>query len=190
MKTKRLLPFTAFLACGVLLVSGCGSSKSKSQPAGGGSEAKSAATGDIPDNQAFLTYRDRAVGYSLSYPEGWSRSGAGRQPTFRDKANTVHLQIAAAGPPSPATVRSLLAGGGRTVRSAPKRVTLKHGAAIKAAYSRVGSADPVTGKRPLLLVDRYVYARGREVATLDLATPKGVDNVDAYRMIANSFQWR
>jgi hypothetical protein len=28
------------------------------------------------------------------------------------------------------------------------------------------------------------------VAILDLATPKGVDNVDAYRRISRSWQWR
>jgi hypothetical protein len=53
-----------------------------------------------------------------------------------------------------------------------------------------GPADPVTGKRPLLLVDRYVYAHAGRVATLELATPKGVDNVDAYRLISRSFRWR
>ena len=190
MTTARLMAVTALLATGVLLFGGCGSSSSKSQPASGGSEAKSAATGDIPDNQVFLTYRDRGVGYSLSYPEGWSRRGAGRHLTFRDKGNSVHLEVAASGPPSPAGVRSLLERAGRTIRSAPKRVTLKYGAAIKATYSYVGPPDPVTSKRPLLVVDRYIYARGGDVATLDLSTPKGVDNVDAYRMIANSFRWR
>jgi hypothetical protein len=190
MTFMRLTPLTVVLVVATLAVGGCGSS-SKSKPAGGGSaEAKSAATGDIPDNQAFLSHRDRAVGYSLSYPEGWSRSGASRHLTFRDKGNSVHLEVAPSRPPSPATVRSRLAGGGRTIRSAPKRVALKHGGALKAAYSYTGPPDPVTGKRSLLLVDRYVYARGREVATLDLSTPKGVDNVDAFRMIANSFRWR
>lgn len=184
------MPIIALLATGALLLGGCGSSSPKSRPAGGGSEAKSAASGDIPDNQAFLTYRDRRVGYSLSYPEGWGRRGAGRRLSFSEKGNSVHLQVAPSGPPSQASVRSLLPGGGRAVRSAPKRVTLKGGAAIKATYSYVGAPDPVTGKRALLLVDRYVYARGREVATLDLSTPKGVDNVDAFRMIANSFRWR
>jgi hypothetical protein len=28
------------------------------------------------------------------------------------------------------------------------------------------------------------------VATVDLATPRGVDNIDAYRMISRSFAWR
>jgi hypothetical protein len=31
--------------------------------------------------------------------------------------------------------------------------------------------------------------RGK-VATIDLATPVGVDNVDAYRLISQSFRWQ
>ena len=50
--------------------------------------------------------------------------------------------------------------------------------------------DPVTGKRQPLIVDRYVYSHGGKVATIDLGTVKGVDNVDAYRLISNSFSWK
>ena len=39
------------------------------------------------------------------------------------------------------------------------------------------------------MVDRYVYGQGGKVATLDLGTPQGVDNVDAFRMISESFKW-
>ena len=47
----------------------------------------------------------------------------------------------------------------------------------------------MTGKRLTITVDRYVYYANGKVATLDLATPVGVDNVDAYRMISESFKW-
>jgi hypothetical protein len=57
-------------------------------------------------------------------------------------------------------------------------------------YTRLSGADPVTGKRLPLTIDRYLYAHGGKVAIVDLSTPKGVDNVDAYRMISRSFQWR
>jgi hypothetical protein len=164
------------LAAALALLSGCGSTQKHS---GTAAEARSAATGDIPDNQVFLTYRDRAVGYSLTYPEGWTRVGGGRRLAFRDKGNSVTLAVVRAAPSGPPGARS-----------GPKRVQLKHGSAIKATYTRVGPPDPVTGKRPLLVIDRYVYSRSGRFATLDLATPRGVDNVDAYRMIADSFQWR
>ena len=50
--------------------------------------------------------------------------------------------------------------------------------------------DPVTGKRLKLIIDRYEYGNKGKVAVLDLATPEGVDNVDAYRMISESFEWQ
>ncbi len=42
----------------------------------------------------------------------------------------------------------------------------------------------------MLIVDRYELATGGRLATVDLGTPKGVDNVDAYRMMIESFSWR
>ena len=56
-------------------------------------------------------------------------------------------------------------------------------------YTTQGQKSPVTGQRPKISVDRYVYFKGGKVATVDLATPVGVDNVDAYRMISESFRW-
>ena len=39
-------------------------------------------------------------------------------------------------------------------------------------------------------VSRRATGREDELATIDLGTPKGVDNVDAYRMMIQSFKWR
>jgi len=46
-----------------------------------------------------------------------------------------------------------------------------------------------TGKTVTLLVDRYYFSQGSKVAVLDLGTPQGVDNVDAYRLMSESFAW-
>ena len=59
----------------------------------------------------------------------------------------------------------------------------------KVTYATVGPKDPVTGKRLAVTVDRYVYFKGGKVATVDLGNPVGVDNVDAFRMISESFRW-
>ena len=48
----------------------------------------------------------------------------------------------------------------------------------------------MTGKRVTLMVDRYELARNGRLAVVDLGTPIGVDNVDAYRMMIQSFAWR
>ncbi|HWW66628.1 MAG TPA: hypothetical protein VNY83_01460 [Solirubrobacterales bacterium] len=158
------------------------------------SEAQSAATGDIPDNQIFLTYDNRAAGYSIRYPEGWTRKGSSSAVTFQDRGNVIHVLVAKGAPPTPAGVG---AGVAKLKRSDPsihggaaQTLTLGGAPVIKLTYTRLSAPDPVTGKRLPLTIDRYEYAHGGKVAIVDLGTPKGVDNVDAYRMISETFRWR
>ena len=166
----------------------CGSSVSS-----GSSEAASTAAGDIPDNQNFLTYQNRPAGYSISYPEGWARSGSGNQVIFRDKSNTITIQVNQGPAATPASVDQQLK---QTASSDPclspgsaQSVTVGPNQAVKVTYTTQGAKSPVTGQRPKITVDRYVYSKGGKVATVDLANPVGVDNVDAYRMISESFRW-
>jgi len=183
-KAKLTIFLVSALAAVSLLVAGCGSGSSTtasrettSTLSGGSSaegretggeaapsEAQAAATGDIPDNQVFLLFRDPKAGYSIRYPEGWARTGSGNDVTFQEKANLVHITVHKGAP---------------------------HGKpGTKTTYSRMSAPDPVTGKRLRLVTDRYEYSNQGKVAVLDLATPEGVDNVDAYRMISESFQWQ
>lgn len=156
-------------------------------------EAASAATGDIPDTQVFLTYKNTSAVYSISYPEGWTRNGSGSDLTFSDKNNLIHVVINTAGAASPATVaaemKRLKQSEPTLTFTTPAPIQLKSGPAVKATYTTLSAPNPVTGKRVLLIVDRYELSRGGKRATVDLGTPKGVDNVDAYRLIANSFRW-
>jgi hypothetical protein len=162
---KRAMKLAGVVLLVVLI--GCGGSNSKSSSGEGGkqSEAAAAATGDIPDNQVFLAYK--GPGYSVKYPEGWTKSGSGTNLTFNDKDNSIHLVVRGGAPPVPL-----------------------HGGRAKVTIHRLGKPNAVTGKQPQLIIDRYVYGGGGKVAVLDLATPKGVDNVDAYRLISNSFRWQ
>ena len=41
-----------------------------------------------------------------------------------------------------------------------------------------------------LVVDRYDLWHAGKRAVVDLGTPVGVDNVDAYRLMIQSFRWR
>jgi hypothetical protein len=186
-------------AAAAAAAAGCGgssSSSSSSSSAQGAlaADARSAATGDIPDNQSFLTFVNAQGGYTIRYPEGWAQSGAGRDVTFRDKNNVVHIVIASGGAPSVSGARSELAKLRRsspTLRArAPRRLTIKGEPTVKAVYTTRSAPNPVTGKRVTLVVDRYVLARNGKVATVDLGTPLGVDNVDGYRMMIESFTWR
>jgi hypothetical protein len=178
---KRISMAIVVAAALAALAAGCGSGggseegqveppeaarQAKGEAAAGAapSEAESAATGDIPDNQAFLLYTDKPAGYSIRYPEGWARTGSGNDVTFKEKANVIHLVVHSG-----------------SAKSKPGE---------KRTLTRQSAADPVTGKRLPLIVDVYEYEQGGKVAVLELSTPEGVDNVDAYRMISESFQWR
>jgi hypothetical protein len=210
---RRTIVLITCCAAGVL-AAGCGSSSSTSSSssshstgateaagtaASGGAtalaaEAKSAATGDIPDNQMYLTYKSPSQGFSMFYPEGWALKGNGPDVTISDKNNIVHIVISSGGAPTPAGVSSELSALKRSnptlVFTAPTSIQLKSGPALKASYSTRSEPNPVTGKSVLLLVDRYELSKGGKRATVDLGTPQGVDNVDAYRKMIDSFRWQ
>lgn len=195
----------ALLCAAAAAVSGCGSgshergstveSAGASEAAGAlSAEARSAATGDIPDSQVFLVFSNRDGGYSIKYPEGWTQSGAGRDIRFKNKNNIVHIVIETGPPPSPASVmRALddakLATPTLTYQQ-PRDFQLGAQTAVKVTYTTQSARDPVTGRRVLLIVDRYVLGHNGRVATVDLGTPRGVDNVDAYRQMIHSFRWK
>ena len=153
-------------------------------------DATSAATGDIPDNQVFLVFHNAGAGYSLKYPEGWALSGSGALVTFRDKNNIIRVALRSGSAPTATTVeRDARALAGVVNVGQPTTVRIAGSAAYKVTYQTRSAPNAVTGKRVTLIVDRYVLSQAGKVAVLDLGTPVGVDNVDAYRLIAHSFQW-
>ena len=172
-------------------------SASSAQGTGAGAlsaEVRATATGDIPDTQVFLTYANKPGGYSITYPEGWAQRGSGSSVVFSDKNNVIRAVVFRGAAPTPASVTAALnAEKARkpslTVGSASTVQLGAAASAIKISYSTISAPNPVTGKRIALLVDRYVYSHRGKVAILDLATPKGVDNVDAYKRIARSWKW-
>jgi hypothetical protein len=157
-------------------------------------EAASAATGDIPDNQVFLVFDNKGAGYSIKYPEGWTQQGRASDVTFKDKNNLVHIFISRGAPPTPASVTTQLDALKKSTPSltfaSPHTMQIGSANAVKATYSTKSAPNAVTGKRVTLMVDRYVLAHNGRVAIVDLGTPVGVDNVDAYRMMIHSFAWR
>lgn len=163
----------------------------RAAPAAGAlqAEATAAATGDIPDNQVFLTFRDRVAGYSLRYPEGWAQSGGGDRLTFRDKNNIIRVVVPPGARPTVAAVRRQLARLPVHVTSGPTRLTISGSPALQVVYTTTSPPSPVTGKRVTLVVNRYYLWRAGKEAIVDLGTPRGVDNVDAYRLIIESFRW-
>ena len=212
----RVLALPAAVA--LLALSGCGSSSSSSSsssaaPAGSGAapssspgssssgagalaaDATSAKTGDVPDNQNFLTFSDPTLRISIVYPEGWAVKKAGDGVTFTDKNNQVRVALSKGAAPTAATVKAKLvalksSAATLAVTGAPQAVRLPSGPAVKATYTTESAPNPVTGKTIKLMVDRYVLGHAGRVAVVDLGTPVGVDNVDAYKKLIGSFKWR
>jgi hypothetical protein len=153
-------------------------------------EANSAAAGDIPDNQVFLVFANHPAGYSIKYPEGWAQQGSRDQITFRDKNNIVRIVVGGGAAPTRASVRRDVAQlGSARVESAPQAMTVSGRPAFKIVYSTESAPNAVTGKRVKLVVDRYYLWKSGRRAVVDLGTPMGVDNVDAYRLMIESFRW-
>ena len=130
----------------------------------------------------------------MKYPEGWAQSGSGNTVRFRDKNNIVRAVVTTGLQPTLANVRRQVAAlRGARVTSPPAKTTVSRRPAIHLVYETQSAENSVTGKTVTLGVDRYYFWNGRKVAIVDLGTPVApvkVDNVDAYRLISQSFRWR
>jgi hypothetical protein len=157
-------------------------------------EAASVSAGDIPDNQVFLTLHDKALGFSMKYPEGWAQKAKGNALTIQDKNNIVRVAITNGTAPTVTSVKSELSALKQKESSlkagTPATMMVSGHPAIKIIYTTVSAPNPVTGKSVTLMVDRYCFWRSGKIAVMDLGTPQGVDNVDAYRLMSESFAWK
>jgi hypothetical protein len=152
----------------------------------------STAAGDIPDNAVFLTYRSGAWRFSIQYVEGWQVTTENDGVVIRDKDSSETVQVTQLPPDIAAYVANtdlaLLRAmdGFRLVRQDRAKVGSK--VFIHLVYHIPSPPDPVTGKQVPSTVDRF-YVPGPGRAIVSLATPDGVDNVDAFRQMITSFKW-
>ena len=151
--------------------------------------------GDIPDNQAFVTYT-APVGYALDVPEGWARTAQANDVTFINKFNGLRVTLAPiAAAPTAATatqtiIPAFIAAGRAVTVSAVQDVTLPAGAAVKIVSSANSAPDEVTNKQVRLEQNTYLFFKNGELATLTMEAPQGADNVDQWKRIAESFRWQ
>lgn len=211
--TRVLIPFAV---AGILLLGGCasgpratraaGSTTSpspSSEPTASPSESpvsveppvpvESSPPGDIPDDTQFVPYHSKKDGWTVTVPEGWSRTRTGTTVTFTDKLNTVQVD---ARPGDPVT----LAGVKRTDIPDLKRstrafklvsvtdVTLPAGPAVLISYQANSEPNAVTGKQYRLEVLRYIVVHAGIRTTLTLLSPVGADNVDPWRIVTQSMK--
>lgn len=149
--------------------------------------------GDIPDNAVFLTYQGTNPAFSIKYVEGWQVT---QQPTgvvIRDKDSSETVAIVAA----PADVASYVASTDLPILRAQagfrleKEDTVAVGGSsyIHLVFHVPSPPDPVTGKQVASTIDRYYVPGPAGLAVVSLSTPDGVDNVDAFRLLIESFRW-
>lgn len=150
------------------------------------------AAGDIPDNAVFLTFHGTNPAFSIQYVEGWQVT---RQPdgvVIRDKdsAETVAV-VALADVPTYLAATDLPALQAQSGFKLVTQDTVKVGAKsyVHLVFHLPAAPDPVTGKQVPSTVDRYYVPGPTGLAIISLSTPDGVDNVDAFRQMIESFTW-
>jgi hypothetical protein len=151
--------------------------------------------GDIPDDQAFVSYTPGPSTYTVKVPEGWARTDGRATVSFTDKLNTIDITLAASqAAPSVASVKrdevprvasSTPCFELRDVADAPRSA----GTFVLMTYRARSKADEVTGKTRTLDVERYELWRNGTTAVLTLSGPAGSDNVDPWRIVTDSFSW-
>jgi hypothetical protein len=199
--TRTLAVAAAVLATTAVLV-GCGTSATAPSGSGASSSTVTAPApetnpaGDIPDNQAFVPFTPPGGVFTVSVPEGWARTTDGAATIFTDKANTVRIEAyALAAAPSTESVSvdelPIIASSTPGYRSGTvTAVPRKAGQVMLITYQGTAPPNPVTGKTGTDAIERYEFWRdGREVV-LTLSGPPGADNVDPWRTITDSLQWR
>jgi hypothetical protein len=151
--------------------------------------------GDIPDATQFVPYRSAAGGFSISVPEGWSRTTTKSSVTFTDKLNTIVVTwLPASAAPTVASANRtdvpMLRHAERAFRLGSVASTnLPAGHGVLISYQANSDPNRVTGKQYRLDVQRYeLFHRGTELA-VGLRSPVGADNVDPWRIVSQSIRW-
>lgn len=151
--------------------------------------------GDIPDTQAFVTYRSADGGYAIAMPEGWARTETGPNVVFADKLHRFTVEVACVdtAPTVESATRIDVAALARQVPAfelvSVEAVDVPAGPAILIRYRANSAPDEVTGKQIRLDVDRYELFKDGRLAAISLAAPAGSDNVDVSNRVSRSFRW-
>ena len=199
--TARSLSVATAIVAIVAVLAGCGTSgttRSGSATASGTvtTVSESNPAGDIPDDQAFVPFTAPGGLFTVSVPEGWARTTEGAATIFTDKLNTVRIETypSAAAPNTESVgVDELPVIASSTPGYRPGTVSAvqrKAGEVILITYQGISPPNPVTGKAAKDDVERYEYWHDGQEVILTLSGPVGADNVDPWRIITDSLQWK
>ena len=195
---RRIVVAAAVVLAATAVLTACASSQtsSRSSAATSATTADGNPVGDIPDNQAYVSFTPPQGLFTVSVPEGWARTADGAATIFTDKLNAVrvesHLRDSAPTVDSARAdelpgIASSISGyraGNVTV------VDRKAGPAVLITYQAISAPNAVTGKTGTDAIERYEFWRGGQEVILTLSGPVGADNVDPWRTITDSLQWR
>lgn len=193
----QLLTTAGVLLAGVLLA-GCGASSGSSHDAGGSSapSAESNPPGDIPDNQAYVSFTPDKGAFTVKVPEGWTRKNQGSGTTFTDKLNHIKISTSSASTaPDPASVKATVLPKLRKqvphfAKSDVKTVSRHAGKVVLLTYQGDSAPDDVTGKTVKDAFERYTFFRNGHQVDITLSGPVHADNVDPWRIVTDSFTWK
>jgi hypothetical protein len=159
----------------------------------GAALAETPPPGDIPDNQAFVTFT--GGGFSLKVPEGWSHSTRAGTTVFVDKYNGIAVMLATRS--SAPTVSGTKGAELARLKAATKgfahptvaTVSRPAGSGVLVKYQASSAPNSVTGKSITNDVERYELWRKGKLAIVTLQAPHGSDNVDAWKLVTSSLRW-
>jgi hypothetical protein len=151
--------------------------------------------GDIPDNQAFVSFTSSSGNYSLDVPEGWARTSNGADVRFTNKFDGVAVKIkpVTAAPTAASTdpqVMALVQSERAFKAGEISEVKLPAGQAVRISATANSDPDPVTGKQVRLEEEIYLFYQNGTQATVQLWAPQGADNVDQWKRMMDSFRWK
>jgi hypothetical protein len=152
--------------------------------------------GDIPDNAVFVDHTAPGSQVHFTVPEGWAKSTAGGVTTFTDKYNSISIGVVPAKrAPTEKTTRRRDVPQLRTSVShfsleSIGRVTTQHGVAVHLVYGLDSKPNPVTGKVVRDTAERFEFWRQGQESDLTLTGPVNADNVDPWRIVSDSLQWK
>jgi hypothetical protein len=151
--------------------------------------------GDVPDNQAYVTFTATDGSYSLLVPEGWARATSGAVTTFTDKLNSIAVEKSAV--PNAPTVSSAKASLVPALSASEPKFSLQDvksfsrpgGNGVLITYLKDSAPNKVTGSVVRDSVEQFLFWKGGSQVTVTLTSPQGADNVDPWNKVTRSFAW-
>jgi hypothetical protein len=190
-----------------LLLSGCSSSSSGGgSTSGSGRDARAnpsstftPASGTAPTGVLFPVYTNKDAGYSFEYPGGWRIAEKGSEVRIARFGNPVTAVIRPR-PQAPfykgyqKQLETMLKQHDDKIISKidqPARaITVGKDKVTMAVIEQVRPTGPgADAPKDTLVVNRYLFWKNGKLMLLSMSSVKGVDNNDAWNLMANSFKW-